>query len=136
MKRKFLTFKEYQEIIKPKEELSFSKESPFNPITLPKTAIFVAWHGPEALMLNCGTGTAYVCRKDDKDPKPLNFDVYSLCLSKDLKTIEIKISPKQKYHWTEDIPGFMKGPVPKWIKEEVKSVTSTEKRYFKSQKIA
>ena len=122
MKRKFLTIEEYQKIIKPKEELSFSKKSPFNSITLPETAIFVAWHGPEALMLNCSTGTAYVCRRDDNDPSPLNFDVYSIHPTGDQKTIEITISPKQKYHWAEDLPELMKGSAPDWVKEEVKNL--------------
>ena len=127
MKRKFLTSKEYQKAIKPEEKLSFSRKSPFNSITLPKTAIFFALHGPEALVLNYSTGTAYICRKDNNDPDPLNFDVYSISATEDPGIIEIKISPKQKYHWAKNLPEFMKGPASKWVKEEIKNQTKVGK---------
>ena len=123
MKKKFISLKKYQKIIKPREELSYSNESPFNSITPPPTNIFIAWHGPEALILNNRTGTAYVCRRDDNDPKPLNFDVYSIRLTKNPDIIEITISPKQEYHWAENVPNIMEDSIPKWIKEKIKKIT-------------
>jgi len=122
MKKKFISLKKYQEIIKPREELSYSDESPFDPITRPPTNIFIAWHGPEALIVNDSTGTAYVCRRDDYDSKPLNFDVYSIRPTKNPDIIEITISPKQEYHWAENIPKIMEDSVPEWIKEKIKKI--------------
>jgi len=55
----------------------------------------------------------YTCRKDENDPKFLNFDVFSIRPTKNSGIIEIKILPKQKYHWAEDIPRFMKSHAPK-----------------------
>lgn len=126
MKNKFITLRKYQEIIKPEEKLSYSNRSPFDSITLPPhNGIFIAWHGPEALIVNGSTGTAYACRIDIKDPKPLNFDVYSIRPTKNPEIIEIIISPKQDYHWADDIPDIMQKSVPKWVKDKIGKIKNT-----------
>ncbi len=122
MKKKFITLKKYQKIIEPGEELSYGNKSPFDSINLPSCkGVFIAWHGPQVLV-NGNTGTAYVCRSDVKDPKPLNFDVYSIRQTKDPGIIEITTSLKQKYHWADDVPDIMKGSVPEWVKEKIAKI--------------
>jgi len=128
MKKKFITLRKYQEIMGPGEKLSYSDKSPFDSIALPSCkSVFIAWHGPEALVVNGSTGTAYTCRIDVKDPKPLNFDVYSIRSTKNPEIIEIIISPKQKYHWADDVPNIMKESVPEWIKEIIAKIKNTPK---------
>jgi len=114
--------------MQPEEKLSYSNKSPLDPIAIPScNGIFIAWHGPDALVLNGSTGTAYACRLDAKDPKPLNFDVYSIRPTKDPEIIEVIISPKQKYHWAEDVPEFMKESVPEWVKERIGKIKNDYK---------
>jgi len=127
MKKKFITLRKYQEIIEPGEKLSYSDKSPFGPITLPcRGGVFIAWHGPEALVSNESTGTAYACRVDSNDLKPLNFDVYSIRPNEDTEVIEIVISPKQKYHWTDDIPNIMKASAPGWVKKRIEEIKNNK----------
>jgi len=126
MKKKFITLRKYQELIEPGEKLSYSDKSPFEPITIPpQKGIFIAWHGPQALVFNGSTGTAYACRIDINDPEPLNFDVYSIRPTENPEIIEIIISPKQEYHWADDVPGIMKESVPEWIKARVAKIKKT-----------
>jgi hypothetical protein len=128
MKKKFITLKRYQEMIKPKERLSYSDKSPFNPITLPScNGIFIAWHGPEALVVNGATGTAYVCRMDAKDSKLLNFDVYSIRRTENSEIIEIVVSSRQEYHWTDNVPDLMKESVPEWVEEKIIKIKNIPK---------
>ncbi len=123
MKKKVITLKRYKEIIKPGEQLSYSAESLIKPIRLPpENGIFFAVHGPEALVANQYNGTVYVCRKDGRDLKPLNFDVYSIQATADPDIIEITILPKQSYHWTDDVPDIMKDSAPEWVKEKIEKV--------------
>ena len=126
MKKKFITLRKYQEIIEPEERLSYSAKSPFDVIALPSCeGVFIAWHGPEALVFSGSTGTAYACRIDVKDPKLLNFDVYSIRPTEDPEVIEITISPRQKYHWADDVPDIMKESVPEWIKDKIAKIKKT-----------
>jgi len=128
MKKKFIALKRYQEIVEPREGLSYSNDSPFDSINIPSPeGIFIAWHGPEVFVLRGGTGTAYVCRTDEEDPKPLNFDVYSIRPTKNSEIIEITLLPKQKYHWADDVPDIMKESVPEWIKERITKIKKTPK---------
>lgn len=128
MKKKFITLREYREIMEPGERLSYSDKFPSNVITLPsRKGVFIAWHGPEALLVNGSTGTAYTCRIDVKDPKPLNIDVYSLRPTKDKDIIEIVLIPHQDYHWSDDVPYLMKESVPDWIKERIEKIKNKNK---------
>ena len=109
--------------MKPGEVLSYSVESPIDHIILPeRKGIFIAWHGPKALIANVSTGTVYSCREDDNDSLPLNFDVYSIQPTNDPNLIKIVPFEHQTYHWSKDVPDFMKESVPDWVKKRIEEI--------------
>jgi hypothetical protein len=123
MKKKFIDLKKYQEIIEPGEKLSYSDKSPIDSLNLPPyKGIFIAWHGPEVLVMHSSNGTAYICREDAKDSKPLNFDVYSIRPTINPEIIEVVDLPKQSYHWADNVPDLMEESVPEWVKEKIEKI--------------
>ena len=121
MKRKSLKLEQYRINMKLEEKLSFGTKSPFPEISFPpEKTLFSAWHGN---LIACDVrGTIYVCRLDN-DPKPLNFDIYSIRSTENEKPLEIRGPQRSEYHWVgrfEDIPTFLKDSMPRWVKEKIK----------------
>lgn len=79
MKRKFVDFEDYREIIEPETKISFSTTSPLQVLTRPPSTLFIAWAGNLSPVsgTSIAMGTIDFCRLDD-DPQPLNFDKYVL----------------------------------------------------------
>lgn len=126
MRRKFLNWEQYQKNMKPEEELTFSKESPFSPITKSPEVVFFAWHGSMNLVAKGISGTLYICREGIGDPVAFNFDVLPIFLSEDMKRIEMT-NQKQEYHWTEKIPDFIEEQAPNWVLEEAQKIIDNKK---------
>jgi len=121
MKRKSLLLKEYENLMKPNEELSFSlSSSPFRSISLPPSVRFfaIAWHG--SLGYN-SRATAYVIMIEN-NPRPLepllNIDAYSIYCNG--VVCEIRGPRKdQWYHWINDLPSFMGEQAPQSVKKSL-----------------
>ncbi|TSC73041.1 MAG: hypothetical protein G01um101438_64 [Parcubacteria group bacterium Gr01-1014_38] len=117
MKAKPLAREQYQANMQPEERLVFGMESPFPSISLPKSAVFAAWHGSllPPLAVGDARGTLYVCRSDN-DPVLWNFDVYAIGGS---ESLEIQGPIHTEYHWTDHIPSYLWDQAPEWVRDKV-----------------
>lgn len=130
MKKKFLEWNEYRKNMKPEEKITFGIKSPFSPINLPPKTVFVGWHGALSPTLagSGAQGTFYVCRSDTKDLLPFNFDIYFFILANDESRLEVIHQKPQKleYHWTKDIPIFIRKQMPKWAQNRIQNFLTKE----------
>jgi hypothetical protein len=91
--------------------------------------LFFAVHGVSPVIgISSVCGTAYICRSDPSDPKPLNFDAYVFVVGTSSMLQVKKIPPTNlDYHWANNFPEFMKESVPQGIKDRVQEVISLVK---------
>ncbi len=120
MKRKFIDFEEYSEIVKPFSQWSFGTVSPFPQVSTPK-ALFVAYagnispvSGPSVAM-----GTLEICRPGESDPVKFNFNQHIFYSTGTISLLEIVETNPQKlaHHWTDDYPTHIQNTAPDWVED-------------------
>lgn len=119
MKRKKLKPEEYENSLKPGEELIFSKDSFAESITLPKKVIGSAMHGN--LTVRDAQGTIYVTREGNEEASALKTDEYSFNGPRG-EDIELIGPQKTDYHHLPDLPAFMSNSAPNWLIELVRKI--------------
>lgn len=113
MATKFITPIEYQKIILPNEELTFSNCSLVSSVKLPNAAIFFAAHGN--LRMVGAQGTVTIMRVDFRDSLPFNIDEYSFDSHQTGPILLLGPLKPEKNHWTATIPSHLKPAAPQWV---------------------
>jgi hypothetical protein len=127
-KKKVIKLEEFNEVMKPGQELSFGDTSPFSAITTPPRVIMTAWHANYAPVLLCNAhGTAYVMRDDCGH---FNFDVYSINVEDSVVIVATDIGRLQPYHRIgkrfNEMPEFLKNQIPEKIKTRIMDFENQE----------
>lgn len=120
MKDKKLKPEEYENYIKPDEELTFSKDSLAESITLPKSSIGNSIHG--SLTARGVQGTIYVTREGNESASALKTDEYSFSGSRGDEIELIGPLKNDDYHHLPDLPDFMKHTAPDWLNKLIRGI--------------
>ncbi|MDP3973468.1 MAG: hypothetical protein Q8P92_01415 [Candidatus Daviesbacteria bacterium] len=95
--------------------------SPIPEISTPEATVFYAWKGNSDTSQTDVTDVTVVRCRVDNDPKPLNFDMWTVSSTGTVSVLEIKEIEKSEipYHWINKIPDVLENDAPQWVKDVI-----------------